>query len=209
MSDEPRKLTPKQEQFCQLYTVYWNATRAAKEANYSEKSAARLGHELVNNPLVQKRIAELKEHALNEIGINRERILAEYSRLAFYDLADAYDEIGQLKPIKEMPEDIRRAVVKVKSYEVFGFGDNGDGEGPGKKLAGFTKEVEFAQKKAALDSLAKCLGMAPDKLEHSGPNGKEIEFKNLSNLPDEQLDQLIAAGEAKRQSKPDEPPREN
>lgn len=123
----------------------------------------------------------------------RERILSEYSRLAFYDMADAYDEIGQLKPVKEMPEDVRRAVTKVKIFEVFGRGDGADGESGGKHLLGFTKEVEFAQKKGALDSLAKCLGMAPDKIEHSGPNGQPIEHKSAGSLSDQELDAKIAA----------------
>ena len=191
------KLTGMQELFCQFYTTHWNATRAAKEAGYSEKSSMELGYQNLQIPSVKARIAELTEHALKEIGINRERVLQEYSRLAFYDLAEAYDEIGQLKPVKEMPEDIRRAVSKVKVFEVFALGQSDDGQSREKQLTGYTKEVEFAQKKPALDSIAKVLGMAPDRHEHSGPNGKPIETRNIDDLTDDQLDARLKALQAK------------
>lgn len=175
------KLTPKQERFCQLYTKYWEATRAAREAGYSEKTAGQLGYQLLQITSVKARIAELTEAALIEIGVSRERVLTELARIAFLDPAFAYDEIGQLIPIKQMPEDVRRTVSKVKIFEQF------DGRGEERELIGFTKEVEFSPKKAALDSLLKYLGLLPEKLEHSGRDGKPIEMRNLSDLTDDQL----------------------
>lgn len=171
---EPRKLTPKQERFCQLYTTCWEATRAAREAGYSAKSAGYQGYQLLQNPLVKARIAELRDHALEEIGVTRERLLLELSRLSYVDTADAYDKLGQLLPIHEMPENVRRAITKIKVYEHIHPVKDGSGE---KELVGFTKEVEFAQKKGAIDSLAKIMGIAPDKLEHSGPDGGPIKTK--------------------------------
>lgn len=181
--ENPRRLTPKQERFCQLYTTYWEATRAAREAGYSEKSAGIQGYQLLQIPLVKARIAELRDHALGEIGATRERVLLELSRLAYVDTARAYDPLGQLLPIHEMPEDVRRAVSKIKVFEHVH--PVADGE---KELVGFTKEVEFAPKKAALDSLAKVMGFAPDKVEHSGPDGKPIEHKDVSDLTDEEIE---------------------
>lgn len=182
-SKKKRELTDKQERFCQHYTTHWNATRAAKEAGYSEASAKEQGFQLLHKTLLQERISELTGHALKEIGITRERVLLEYGRLAFFDISDAYDEIGQLKPIKEMPEDVRRAVLKIKVFEKL----NPDGD----TVIGFNKEIEFAQRKAALDSISKCLGMAPDKVEHSGPGGKPIETVNKSDLTEAELDARI------------------
>ena len=69
-----RDLKPKQESFCQHYTVHWNATQAAKEAGYSEDSAGKQGYDLLQIPLVLERIKELKEHGLTELGITRERV---------------------------------------------------------------------------------------------------------------------------------------
>lgn len=187
-----RSLNPKQESFCQLYTKHWNATRAAKEAGYSEKAAAETGYKLCQILSVKARIAELTEHALAEAGITRERVLKELALLATVDPSEAYDNLGQLLPMREMPEHVRRAVSKVKSFEQFnGFGDD-------RELIGFTKEVEFSPKKGALDSLAKYLGLAPDRVEHSGPDGKPIETRALSGLSDTELAAKVAALLAKR-----------
>jgi phage terminase small subunit len=180
-----RKLTPKQERFCQYYTQHWTATRAAKEAGYSEKTAGIQGYQMLQNPLIQSRIKELTDAALKDIGISRERVLTELARIAFLDPAYAYDEIGQLIPIKEMPENVRRAISKVKIFEQF------SGRGEERELIGFIKEVEFAPKKSALDTLAKHLGLLPERLEHSGPEGKPIETTHHSDLTDEQLNTRI------------------
>lgn len=179
------KLTAIREAFCQHYTKHWNATRAAKEAGYRGLNHDILGYQLLQKTLVKERIAELTEHALIEIGISRERVLTELARIAFVDPADAYDEIGQLLPIREMPEDVRRSVSKIKVFE------HKDGQGENADVYGFTKDIEFAQKKGALDTLAKHLGLAPDKHELSGPNGKPIETKNTGHVSDEQLDAKI------------------
>lgn len=181
------KLTAIREAFCQHYTKHWNAKRAAKEAGYRGLNHDVLGYQLLQKTSVKERIAELTEHSLKEIGVTRERVLTEIARIAFLDPADIYDEIGQLLPIREMSEDVRRAVHKIKVFE------HKDGSGEHADVYGFTKDIEFSPKKAALDSLAKYLGMSPDKIEHSGPEGKPIETRIDSSVPDDQLDARIKA----------------
>lgn len=176
-----RELTPKQEQFCQAYTTCWNATKAAKIAGYSEKSAGLQGYQLLRISIVQKRIEELAEHALKEMGVTRERILQEYTRLAFVDTSQAYDDAGFLKQIKDIPEDVRRAIAGVDSDEIFA------GQGEQRTIIGHARKLKFYDKKGALDSLSKCLGMAPEKVEHSGPGGKPIQTQDLTELPDGEL----------------------
>jgi phage terminase small subunit len=198
-----RKLTPKQERFCQYYSTHFNATRAAREAGFGNKpeSHSRYGHELLKNSQVSSRIAELSERTLKDLGFSRERVIQGYTRLAFYDMSDAYDEIGQLRPVKEMPDDIRDAVVKVKVFEHAVPSGGEDGDDGGKTVVGFTKEIEFAQRKSALDSLTKILGIAPEQLELSGRDGKPIETKDVTELTDEQRQARIAALLAKRATK--------
>jgi phage terminase small subunit len=79
-------------------------------------------------------------------------VLKEYARIAFADIAQAYDDRGNLLPVQQMPEDIRRALAGVEVTELFGDG----------KAIGRLKRVRFAQKVPALDSLAKHLGMFQD-----------------------------------------------
>ena len=53
------QLKEKQEKFCQNYILHKNATRAAKDAGYSEISAHNTGSRLLQDPLVQERLEEL------------------------------------------------------------------------------------------------------------------------------------------------------
>ena len=62
------QLKERQEKFCQAYLISRNATSAAKEAGYSERSAYNQGYELLKKPEVQRRIEELEE----EINSNKD-----------------------------------------------------------------------------------------------------------------------------------------
>ena len=60
------KLTTKQERFCQEYLVDFNATRAAKRAGYSQKTAYSIGNENLSKPEIKTRIEKrVKELALS------------------------------------------------------------------------------------------------------------------------------------------------
>lgn len=170
--EKKRTLTPQQEHFCQLYTTHWNAARAAKEAGYSDKNGER-GYELRQKPLVQARIKELTEPALKEIGVSRERVLTELARIAFADIGFAFDDMGQLKPLSEMPEDIRRSIAGLEVHELF------DGQGEQKTAIGLAKKIRFWDKPKAIETLAKHLGLLTEKVSVQGnldhtTNGKEL-----------------------------------
>jgi len=72
MEQRTRPLTPKQERFCQEYTIDGNATGAARRAGYSAKTAHVQGPRLLGNVSVKARIAELQAAAANraEVSIN-------------------------------------------------------------------------------------------------------------------------------------------
>ena len=56
-------LKEKHEKFCQNYILHRNATRAAKDAGYSEVSAHNTGSRLLQDTAIQERIEELnREH---------------------------------------------------------------------------------------------------------------------------------------------------
>ena len=192
-------LTDKQESFCQHYSTHWNATRAAKDAGYSEKCAKEQGYELLRNAVVRARIKRLTRHTLLELGVSRARVLKELALIAFLDPAAVYRDDGQLLPMSEMPEEARRAVHKVKSFEEF------EGRGDDRELSGYIREIEFSPKKGALDTLAKHLGLVTEKHEVSGPNGKPIETRDVTRLTDEQLEAKIQAKLGKAVARADDP----
>ena len=63
------QLKEKQEKFCQNYILHKNATRAAKDAGYSEISAHNTGSRLLQDPLVQERLEELAINMTTSIDV--------------------------------------------------------------------------------------------------------------------------------------------
>jgi len=104
------KLTDKQEQFCQEYLIDLNATQAAIRAGYSENTASETGYENLRKPQIAGRIAELKAERQERVQITQDRVLLEYSRLAFLDVRKLYDENGRLLPITELDDDTAAAI---------------------------------------------------------------------------------------------------
>lgn len=161
-----RALTAKQEAFCQLYTVHWNATRAAKEAGYSPDSAMYLGYQLLQNPLVKSRIAELADHALSEIGVTRERVLTELARIAFVNMKDlaTWNESGvRIKPSDEIDEITATAIQEVTETVT---------------QHGGTLRIKQHDKAKALELLGRHLKLFADRVEHSGPDGQPIAYSD-------------------------------
>ena len=93
-------------------------------------------------------------------AIDPDRVLREIARMAYQDIGDIYDDAGNLLPIKQWPEDARRAV---SSLEVVKQNlTAGDG-----KIDVVMKPRPWDKPKA-LEMLAKHNGLLKDQVEHSG-----------------------------------------
>lgn len=91
---EQKSLTPKQRLFIDAYVgeACFNATRAAILAGYSEKSAAKIGHDLKKTPYIRARIDEILDantitttellRELSDVGM---RGLHEFIEITRYD----------------------------------------------------------------------------------------------------------------------------
>lgn len=76
MKMEKKKLTKKQELFIQYYMANgFNATQAAKDAGYSEKTAYAIGEENLRKLDIKKRIEELQAETIKDIKITKEKLL--------------------------------------------------------------------------------------------------------------------------------------
>jgi len=161
------KLTPKQEMFVREYVIDFNATQAAIRAGYSKKTASEMGYENLNKPQISAALKELLgDKTLTEkVEVTVERVLEEYSRLAFLDIRDAFDEEGNLIPITEMPEDIARAIggIEVSSLKL----------GEDNELTKLSK-IKLIDKRGALQDLGKYLKMFIDRVEHTGADGEKL-----------------------------------
>jgi phage terminase small subunit len=76
-----KTLTPKQKIFCEEYIVDWNATRAAKVAGYSEKTAYSIGSENLSKPEIQAYIEEIQKDLQKIAGVSRLSTLRELDKV--------------------------------------------------------------------------------------------------------------------------------
>jgi phage terminase small subunit len=189
-----RKLTEKQKMFVVEYLVDLNATQAAIRAGYSEKTAYRTGADNLKKPQIQAAIREQLEAREARTLITADRVLKEYAKLAFSDITDYLEvitervvvdwdvnpETGEKVPIWE----IKQLIVLRDTKDI-----------PRDKLAAiqcikhgrYGLEFTLHDKKGALDSIGKHLGMFVEKREVNLSTNNPLE-----GLTTEELRQLIA-----------------
>lgn len=169
-------LTAKQQLFVEEYLIDLNATQAAIRSGYSERTARKIGNENLTKPDIAIKIQEAMNNRSKRTEITADMVLKEYAKLGFSNITDylsvevklvTVDRDSEGKPITELqqvvsifetdmvPEDKMRAVAEIKQTK----------EGIALKLH---------DKKGALDSMARHLGMFLDKVEHSGNVGVKI-----------------------------------
>jgi len=162
-------LTPKQERFCLEYLIDLNGTQAAIRAGYSKTTAKAIACENLTKLDVQTRVRELIAERSKRTEITVDRVLLEYSRLAFLDIRKAFDERGNLKPIHELDDDTAAAIAGLEVEEQHG------GAGEDRERVGTLHKIRLSDKRAALADVAKHLRMFTERYEHSGPDGGPIE----------------------------------
>lgn len=91
----------------------------------------------------------------------RERILEELQYLSAYNIQDAVNIDGTLKPVRDLPEDLARSIKEVDA-------DGG---------------IKFNDKLKAMDQSAKLLGLNVEKLEVSG----SLSLKDIIQSADKEL----------------------
>lgn len=164
-------LTPMQAAFVGHYIVEKNATDAAKKAGYSAKSASQLGYQLLQIPSVSTAIEKKFQMQARRLDLSADRVLQEIMRVALADISQAYDEEGNLKPVHEIPEDVRRAIVGIETETLPALQENTPLEGEEQVreevLIPSVKKVKFADKNRALELLAKHLKLLTEKVEHT------------------------------------------
>lgn len=174
-------LTDKQRRFVDEYLIDLNATQAAIRAGYSKKTAEQLAYQQLQKTSVQGAIAERMKAREARTEITQDRVLQEYAKLAFLDPRRFYDEAGTLIPVNLLPADVAAALVGVDITESY------DKEG---QSAITTKKIKFIDKKGALDSVARHLGMFIDKTEISG----SMRVINAAEMKDDELAAIAASG---------------
>lgn len=165
-------LTAKKELFVAEYLIDLNATKAAIRAGYSEKTAYSQGQRLLKDVEVAKAIAQAMKKRSERTEITQDRVLAEYAKLAFADIRKAvkWGESVAVVTEGEGGEDInlRHSVALLSSSDI----DDDTACAISEVSQGKDGlRLKMHDKKGALDSVARHLGMFKDKIEHTGKDG--------------------------------------
>jgi phage terminase small subunit len=183
-------LTPRQKQFTVEYVIDLNAKAAAERAGYSKRMSKQIGWELLRKPHVAAAIAAEMAAREKRTRVSADRVLEQLARLAYFDPRKMFEADGSLKPIASMDDDEAAALAGFEAVELV------DGS--------VVRKVRLADRGAALEKLARHLGMFRDRVELSGPNGDAIrllvaQVQNRSTIaPVETLPAAGADDEATR-----------
>lgn len=166
-------LSPRQQRFCQEYLVDLNGTRAVVRAGYSSKGASLQAVRLLAIASVSLEIAKLRAAQEKRLEITADRVLKEWGKIAFANLGDyitVLEDGTAIVDLSAMTPDQAAALGEVTVDEY--------SEGPKQKPRQVKKiKIKLGDKKGALDSIAKHLGMFTNK--ELDPEGFKLIFSSV------------------------------
>lgn len=175
--EEMAKLTDKQEKFCYEYVLHLNASKAAINAGYSEKTAYSIGNENLKKPEIQERIRYMQNNLAETAQLSALRVLKEHEKIAFSSIANMHQTWIERKYFDELTDD-QKACIKSISTKILKK-NIGTKEDPEIVDVEYVK-IELYDKQKALDAISNMLGYnAPTKNEYSG-DAININFINHS-----------------------------
>jgi phage terminase small subunit len=163
-------LTRKARAFCDAFLVdsnrslgdiYTDTHKPAKTMTTPIRASCGAG--VLRTKAAQKYIKAKQRQARIRNNLDVDRVVQEFMSIGLADIGDLFDAEGRLLPIKEMPEGIRRSIAQVDVVT------NYSGSGKNKRAVGQTTKIRMVDKKGALDSLARILGMfKQDRMDTGG-----------------------------------------
>jgi hypothetical protein len=165
MSDLPAKLTPRQQRFAELMAQTLNAAESARQAGYSERSAAQLGHALMRMPQVQAAVRQL----LEERSLGAAAVLCRLGEHALANMADFLSPGPDGQPVV----DLAKSPEKLHLIRSIRFSRCGKAE------------IELVDQIRALELLARVHGLFEER--HSISIGPA--FKTYTFDPDQVIEQ--------------------
>ena len=198
-------LSPRHARFVEEYLVDLNATQAVLRAGYSETGASTTGVRLLANPRIAAAIAHAMAERSRRTQVTQDRVVEELARLAFADVRDAAtwtDETMYLRPSADLDDITSAAIKEVRVVRTITRIKRKGGDED--EIERVEQRVQMHDKKGALDSLAKHLGMFPST---AGPavvvnnDNRRVTLAEGATLDDlrslrDQYDRLLIEGPA-------------
>jgi len=145
-------LTPKRARFVEEYLVDINGKAAAIRAGYSPKNAEVQASRLLSYPKVRIVLEDAMQARSKRTKVTADHVITEYARLAFANMRDYWPRAGETIDLSRLDQDRTAAIEEITIDEVV------DTNG----VIHRSTHLKLRDKKAALDSLARHLGMFVD-----------------------------------------------
>lgn len=168
-----RRLTPKQKRFVEEYLIDLNATQAAIRAGYSQRTADRIGPELLGKTCISEAIQAAIAARSARTEVTQDRVIQELARIAFSDIRKLFKPDGGMIPPAELDDETAAAIAGLEIIT------NEEGN-----LVFQTRKVKLWDKRGALELLGKHLKLFTDKTEHSGEITLNV-VTGISRAPNE------------------------
>lgn len=186
---DAKKLTIKQEKFCNKYLECGNASEAYRFAydcsGLAESTIWSKASLMLDNDKVRARIDYLKSHLAEAAGISALQIIREHQKIAFSDATRIRNGWMSLKDFEALTKEEKACIKSVETKQTKRVTPMGE------EVIDEQVKITCYDKQKALDSIVNMLGYnAPEKMEHMGKDGKAIEIDatiNYSGLSDSDL----------------------
>lgn len=147
-------LSPQQQLFVEEYLIDLNGTAAAIRAGYAENSARGTASRLLANANIAAALSAAQQARSKRTEINADWVLKRLVEEAEADIADLYDDHGNLKPVRQWPKVWRQGLVTgLKVEELF------SGRGEKRKLVGAIREVKHSDRIKRVELIGKHIGV--------------------------------------------------
>lgn len=167
IGDQHKRLSKRERQFVIEYTTHWNATQAVLNAGLCRPGTSRAvagvhGCNLLKKDKIKQAVTNIVDEVIKDKEALRARVIEEYRALAFSDIKEIVEYRGNGSPlaVRDLEEIDSRAIQSIERVPV---ATNSQG------VIDHVVRVKLHEKKGALDSLSKYLGMFSDQ-----PSNTEI-----------------------------------
>lgn len=166
-----RKRNSRHMKFVEEYLVDLNASQAAIRAGYKSKNASEVACRLLKRPDISEALQSRRLDLQQRTRITQERVLLEYARLAFVDPRSIF-EWGPdgiiIKDSNELSEDEAACIAEATELRTD---------------KGVNTKIKLHDKKGALDSLARHLGLFEKDNKQKGIDG-EFWSRLIASVPE-------------------------
>jgi len=148
------KYSPKMEAFCQAFVLLGDSTAAYESAydtgNMKRSSITTKAWQMLNQDRFKVKVLAIREALAIRNEVTLDEVILDLANMSRFDLADLYDEDGDLKNIHDMPKAARQMISTMDIEAIYETDKSGH-----KVQVGNTKKIKLNNRLDVLEKLMK------------------------------------------------------